>query len=417
MRTAIVVFLSASAAFAQESTAAANAAEARARAAAARDQARTMARSAERSGNEYQRGTRFIDRRDYEAAIKSFDQVIEAKDPKADGALYWKAYAQNKLGRRDQAQATLAQLQNEHPQSRWLNDAKALDVEVRQASGRPVSPDAEGDEELKIFAVNSLMSSDPERAVPVLTKVLRDPKAQPKLKERALFVLAQSKDPKARAALGEIAKGGGNPDLQMKAVEFLGVFGKDNAPLLNEIYSGTNDVAVRRAVIRGMMHSRDKERLLALAKSEQNEELRREAIRMLGAMQGQAELNQLYQSETSPELRREIVRGFMMTRDVERLLTVAKGEKDSSVRREAIQMLGTMRDEKIGPALTAIYAEGDSQAKQAVIDALFMQKSAGALIDLARKETDPKMKRAVVERLSLLKSKEATDYMMEVLNK
>ena len=46
-----------------------------------------------------------------------------------------------------------------------------------------------------------------------------------------------------------------------------------------------------------------------------------------------------------------------------------------------------------------------------------MQQNAKALVDIARKETDPNMKREVVQRLAMMKSKEATDYMMEVLNK
>src|SRR5689334_15916251 len=146
----------------------------------------------------YRSGTRAIDKREYESAVEAFDRVIDNKGSRADGAMYWKAYAQNKLGRRDQALATLAQLQQGFPQSRWLNDAKALEVEVRQASGQKVSPDAESDEDLKLLAINGLMSSDPERALPLLQKVLGDPKASPRVKERALFVVAQSRDARAR---------------------------------------------------------------------------------------------------------------------------------------------------------------------------------------------------------------------------
>ena len=38
-----------------------------------------------------------------------------------------------------------------------------------------------------------------------------------------------------------------------------------------------------------------------------------------------------------------------------------------------------------------------------------------ARIDLAKKETDPGMKKTIVERISMMRSKEATDYMMELL--
>ncbi len=375
-------------------------------------------RDLERADSIYNRGTRAIDRREYERAIEYFNQVVESKADRADGALYWKAYAQNKMGQRDRALATIAQLQKEHPQSRWLNDAKALELEVRQAAGRPVAPGAESDEDLKLLALNGLMQSDPERSVPILEKLLKDPKAAPKLKERALFVLAQSRDAQARTIIGQIAKGGSNPDLQMKAVEYLGVFGRGNGDLLNEVYRDSNDVGVRRAVIRGYMQSADKERLAALLKTEQNPELRLEVIRMLGVTHAQAELENAYRTETNTDVRREILRAMMISGDADRLLGAAKTEKDPKLRVEAIHLLGTMSRDKTGPALISMYSsEQDAAVKEAIVNALFIQSNATALVNIARKETDPKLKKALVERLSVMRSKEATDYLMEVLNK
>ena len=55
-------------------------------------------------------------------------------------ALYWKAYALNKLGRREEALAALAQLRKAYANSRWQDDAKALEIEVRQASGAEGQP-------------------------------------------------------------------------------------------------------------------------------------------------------------------------------------------------------------------------------------------------------------------------------------
>lgn len=37
----------------------------------------------------------------------------------ADGALYWKAYAENKVGQRADALSTLVELQKSYPKSRW----------------------------------------------------------------------------------------------------------------------------------------------------------------------------------------------------------------------------------------------------------------------------------------------------------
>jgi hypothetical protein len=40
-----------------------------------------------------------------------------------------------------------------------------------------------------------------------------------------------------------------------------------------------------------------------------------------------------------------------------------------------------------------------------------------ALISIARNEKDPALRKAAVEKLSMMQSKDATDYMLEILNK
>ena len=52
-----------------------------------------------------------------------------------------------------------------------------------------------------------------------------------------------------------------------------------------------------------------------------------------------------------------------------------------------------------------------------VVEGLFIQDDAHDLVQLARKETDPQLKRALVEKLSVMDNKEAHDYMLEILNK
>src|SRR6202011_1301078 len=83
----------------------------------------------------YESGKSALDNHYYEKAVSIFDKVIDSKNAssRADGAYYWKAYALNKLGKRDEALAALAELQKQFPQSRWLTDAKALQIEVQQA--------------------------------------------------------------------------------------------------------------------------------------------------------------------------------------------------------------------------------------------------------------------------------------------
>ncbi|HMD50525.1 MAG TPA: hypothetical protein VKG79_15550, partial [Bryobacteraceae bacterium] len=84
----------------------------------------------------------------------------------------------------------------------------------------------------------------------------------------------------------------------------------------------------------------------------------------------------------------------------------------------AINQLGVMGKSKTGASLAALYPqETDSENKKAIINALFVQGNAPALVDLARKETDMNMKKQIVNQLSIMHSKEATDYLMELLAK
>lgn len=365
----------------------------------------------------YRRGGNLLEERNWEAAIAEYQKVIDAKGSRADAALYWKAYALNKLGRKPDALAALDELGRSFPSSRWLNDAKALAVEVRQSSGQPVSPEAESDEELKLLAVNALLHSEPDRVVPVLENLLQKG-SSPKLKERALFVAAQANTPRAWDLVTKVAKGGGNPDLQLKAVEYLGMTrskDRDNRPLLAEIYGSTPDVSVKRSVLRAYMMSGDRERLLAAARTEQSADLRREAIRGLGAVNAGDELWQLYQNEKDADIRREIL-WVAPLKNPDKLLEIARTEKDQRLRREAIHRLGSIRGEQTSSALVSLYS-AQPESKKEVMEALMMQNNAKALVEIAKKETDPNLKKAAVRYLSSMKSKEATDYLMELLTK
>lgn len=371
-----------------------------------------------RSDQFYQRGMRALDQKKWEEAIGLFQQADGEGGARADAALYWTAYAQNKLGKRSEALASLAALRKAHPQSKWLNEANALEVEVKQASGRPVSPDAVDDDDMKLMALNGLMNSNPERALPIIEKILTSSQG-PRVKERALFVLSQSDSPHSREILVKIARGASNPDLQRLAVRNLGVrSGKENGQLLSEIYQGQADIATKREILRAFMISGDTSRLAAAAKTEKDVTLRREAIRQLGAARDTKSLGDLLASESDQQVRAEIVNSFMVAGDSARLIDVANSDKDPEVRRRAIQMLGAMGSDKTGAALVQIYQKtSDVETKKAVIRAFMIQGNAKALIETAKSETNPELKREAVRNLSHMRSKEASDFMLELLEK
>jgi hypothetical protein len=366
----------------------------------------------------YSAGQSALDNRHWDDAVGYFNQVISSNGPRADGAIYWKAYALGRLGRRDEANAAIAELRKSFASSRWLDDAKALELELKQASGQSVSPEAESDEELKLMAINGLMQSDPERAIPLLEGLLKG-SASPKVKRNTLFVLAQSNSPKAQALVQQIARGGANPDLQLKAVSYMNERRSPNNPqILAEIYASTNDVAVKRAILQSYAGMRDKDRLLQAAKTEKNAELRQAAINYLAGNNGTPELWQLYQTETTSEGKQQLLRYMYSNSNAEKLLEVVRTEKDPKVRADAVRVLASQRSGVTADTMVSLYnAEQDSQIKMSILDGLYSQRNAKALVDIARGEKDTKMKLRIVERLSNMKSKEASDYLEELLKK
>jgi len=307
----------------------------------------------------YESGQRALDTRRWEEALQVFTQAASKNASRADGATFWKAYALRKLGRRDEALAAIADLRKSFPNSRCLDEAKALEFELRQASGQNVSPEAESDEEIKLLALNGLMRSDPDRAFPILENLLKSAQS-PRLKKNAVFVLAQNDSPRAAQLLEQVARGQGNPDLQLAAIRYLGEKRRDGsrAPLLAEIYNASSDTTVKRAVLQALGSSRDKDRLLQIAKTEKSPDLRLEAIRYLSS------------------------------------------NKDTAT----------------SDALVSLYGpETDPRVKRAIVDSLSAQGNAKALVQLARSEKDLSLKQNLVQRLSTMKSPDATEYLMEIL--
>jgi tetratricopeptide (TPR) repeat protein len=375
--------------------------------------------AAEREEELYRDGTEYLDEAKWQQAADKFAKVAEMKGPKADAAMYWRAYALNRAGRRQDAQAQIDELRKTYPQSGRLKDAAALELEMKQNTGRPVNPGDVHDEDLKIMALHSLMNSDDERALPMLQEVINNPKNSPRLKREALFVLAQSDDPKAQPIIQAIARGQANPDLQRKAIEMIGINGhRDSIATLVDIYNKSTDPSIKRSVLQAFLTSDAKENVLAVAKNEKDQSLRRAAIHQLGAMDARAELRQMLPNAQTIEDKKAIIEACAISGDSELLAQVAKTSPEPEVRNAAIHGLGISESKTSRATLLSMYpTEQAKDAKRAIVEALFMQEDARDLIALFKSESDPDMKKNIAEKLSVMDNKEARDFLIEFLNK
>jgi HEAT repeat protein len=374
----------------------------------------------------YSDGTKAMDNAAWSQAVAKFDEVIRAKAARVDAATYWKAYSLYKLGRAQDALDSLGDLRKRFPQSRWAQEGRKLEIDIKGPGSVATQQDAGTrggnsgeDEETKLVALNALMNSDEDRALPLLEKFLQTNQSK-RLRERALFVLAQSDNQQAQTLITRIAKGEQYPELQMQAIHQIGIVNADeqNMATLSQIYATTQNQEVKRTILHTFGVSGETDKLLNAARSEKDPKLQREAIRGLGISGAEKELRQLYSELPSVEAKSAVLDAFIIAGDSEGFMNVAKTETNQQLRRQAIRGIGINGGRGSGATLVQIYQQNnDAETKNAALEALFVSDNAQALINLAKQEKDPSLRRRIIDKLSVMDSKEATDYMIEILNK
>jgi HEAT repeat protein len=368
----------------------------------------------------YSEGTRAINDAHWAQAGSIFRNLASQHGARAEAALYWEAYAENKQGNAARALEICAQLRHAYSQGNWVKECSALEIEIHGKSDDPLPPQAEQDEELKLLALNSLMQQDEARAVPIIQQILNSDKSE-KLKDRALFVLGQDQSPQAQALLGQVASGERNPALQRRAIEMLAVTrGKQAAETLANIYRQTTNGEVKNAILHTYLIIGTPDPLLEAARHESDPQLVRTAVHTLGAMGATSQLLTLYHDSSSAEVKGEVINGLIPAgqKGADALGSIAGSEQDPELRRKAIRNLGVAGGMSAAPALVAIYKKNtDLETRKAVAQALFLAGDSHDLVELARAEKDPAVKQSLVQQLSLMHNKEATDYMLEILNK
>ena len=109
-------------------------------------------------------------------------------------------------------------------------------------------------------------------------------RAAPRVRDRALFVLSQSRSPKARDIMVTTAKNNANPELQLRAIRYLGFMGNDDRDLLPGIYRTSSDASVKRAVMNTLFMQRNAKGLVDLARGEKDPQMKKEIVSKLSVM-------------------------------------------------------------------------------------------------------------------------------------
>ncbi|KAA6459823.1 hypothetical protein DYQ86_17115 [Acidobacteria bacterium AB60] len=124
-------------------------------------------------------------------AVKLFDQVASLNEEHAAAALYWKAYAQNKLKDSARAMDTCLSLRMRFAKSGWVEDCGALEIEIRASQGKAVPLEPGQSDELKLLALATQMQANPAAARAQIEQLMQSDSSE-HLKEGALFLLGET---------------------------------------------------------------------------------------------------------------------------------------------------------------------------------------------------------------------------------
>jgi HEAT repeat protein len=287
------------------------------------------------------------------------------------------------------------------------------------------------DGNVRQLAVRRLGRFDNERTADELMKIYTQDR-DGEVRQGSLRALSRMTNRRAHARLLEAAHAGDDIESRVMIIRWLGQ--RDGGGVLDEltsIYNANRNGEIRQAVLRTLAQTADGRayaKLLEVARGADDAETRRQAIHWVVQMKGEAafeELSKFYQSERDAEVKSQILRAFARMespRALDKLFEVARGVEDDELRQLAIRWLGQKAAERATAALgdNANSPQADTDVQLQAMRALSRRPAAESvplLIQTARTNRNPEVRRAVIQYLSRSGDPRAFDYLREVLTK
>ena len=271
---------------------------------------------------------------------------------------------------------------------------------------------ADESEQLKIAALEALMSSPPDRALPLVVKVLAGDHSD-EVKIRALFVLSQIDLPEAQTALLETARDGSG-ELRLEAIRMVGIGGNEEALAgLAAIYA-SGDSDVKESVLDAYLIADDSNSVYEIAASATSDEEFETAVGILGAMGASEELRKLRDREGVSE---SLIHAYAMSGDFESLQAIATDASNPERQMQAIQSLGIVGGDEVNAALLEIYRGSDSaDVKEAALHGMMVADYDDGVLELFRASQDAGEKRELLRMLVMMDSDAALEIIDETLS-
>jgi HEAT repeat protein len=288
---------------------------------------------------------------------------------------------------------------------------------MMSASALAQNYDYDGDDdlsdrdELKITALEALMSAPPERALPAVRKVLEGDNSD-EVKESALFILSQIESDEAQALLLDMARNS-EGELREEAITMIGISGDDDAlEELRTIYA-SGDEDTREAVLEAYLIAYEPERVYEIAVAAADVEEFEMAVETLAAMGATEELRMLKDSGGNAEA---LVEAYAIAGDFETLREMALDTSDEDTQIEAIGALGIIGNAEANETLMQMYrGTNDWDVKEAALEGMMISGHDEGILALYRETDDLEEKQELLEFLSYMGSDQLWDLVDEAL--
>ena len=253
-------------------------------------------------------------------------------------------------------------------------------------------------EELKIAALEALVSAPPERALPIVQKVLSGNDSD-EIKSRALFILSQIDEPEAQTLLADAARNNSG-ELQLQAIRMIGVSGEPGAmAVLSDIYA-SGDRRVKEAVLSAYLIADDDEAVYQIAVQTEDTEEFEAAVSMLGAMGATDRLQALRERGDMSEV---LINAYAIAGDVGSLQAMATDTSNPEAQVHAIRGLGIAGG--ADASLVEIYRGATTaEVREAAREGLMMADYDEGVLQLFQESDDPSEKRELLELLVMMDS-------------
>lgn len=257
---------------------------------------------------------------------------------------------------------------------------------VNSAAQNSASSDTE---QLKIAAIEALVTAPPDRALPLVNKVLAGNNSD-ELKEKALFILSQIDRPEAQETLLKFARESSG-ELQEEAIRMIGIGGnRETLASLKSIYEAGNGDA-REAVLEALMIAGDKQAVFDIALTATGDDYEN-AVDMLGVMEARDELRELRKRNGASEV---LIDAYAISGDLDELRQMALDGSDPQIQAQAIEAMGIIGGSEVNAALVKIFRDAKSEdIREAALDGMMIADYDEGILELYRTTDDPAIKKS-----------------------